>query len=256
MEALIFVILFGLAWGSFLNVVIYRVPLGMSLLKPPSSCPRCKRRIKPYDNIPVVSYLLLGGKCRSCGAGIPLTYFLVEIITPLSFVILYTRHSLSLFFFAASLFSSALIVLSMIDYRHKLLPDKITLPGTAVGLLYALFRPDLTISQALAGAAVGAGFLLIVYGAYYIVRKKEGLGLGDVTMMLMIGTFLGWRKTLLTLILASIFGALIGIALMMIKKKNFQYSLPFGTFLGPAAFVSLVWGDRIIAAYLGLFPGS
>jgi leader peptidase (prepilin peptidase)/N-methyltransferase len=255
METLILVILFGLAWGSFLNVVIYRVPLGMSLLAPPSTCPRCRKRIKPYDNIPVISFLLLGGKCRYCGAGIPLTYLFVEIMTPLAFVILYSRYSLSLFFFAAALFSSALIVLSMIDFYHKLLPDKITFPGTALGLVYSFFRPDLTIVQALLGAAVGAGFLLIVYGTYYLVRKKEGLGFGDVTMMLMIGAFLGWRRTLLTLILASIVGALVGIALMIVKKKDFQYSLPFGTFLGPAAFVSLVWGNGIISAYLGLFPG-
>jgi leader peptidase (prepilin peptidase)/N-methyltransferase len=255
METLILVVLFSLAWGSFLNVVIYRLPLGMSLVKPPSSCPRCKEPIRPYHNIPVVSYLLLRGKCRYCGAPIPFTYFLVEVMTPLALVILYTRYGLSLFFFAACLFSSALVVLSMIDFYHKLLPDKITLPGAALGLAYAFFRPDLTALQALLGAAVGAGFLLVVYGAYYLVRKKEGLGLGDVTMMLMVGAFLGWRETLLTLILASIFGSIIGIAMILVKKKNLQYSLPFGTFLGPAAYVSLVWGARIISIYMGLFPG-
>jgi len=203
METMILVILCGLAWGSFLNVVIYRLPEGMSLVKPPSSCPSCHERIKPYDNIPFFSYLLLRGKCRRCGARIPFSYVLVEVLTPAAFVVLYLHYSLTFFFFASGLFTSALIVLCFIDYRHKILPDKITFPGIVLALIYAFFRRDLPILQALLGSAVGAGFLLLIYGGYYLVRKKEGLGLGDVTMMIMVGAYLGWVKTLLTLILAS-----------------------------------------------------
>jgi leader peptidase (prepilin peptidase)/N-methyltransferase len=253
METVILIILCGLAWGSFLNVVIYRLPAGLSLVKPPSSCPSCHERIKPYDNIPVLSYLLLRGKCRHCGTRIPFSYVLVEVLTPAAFVVLYLHYSLNFFFFASSLFTSALIVLCFIDYRHKILPDKITFPGIALALVYSFFRRDLPILQALLGSAVGAGFLLLIYGGYYLVRKKEGLGLGDVTMMIMVGAYLGWVKTLLTLILASFVGAFIGIAIIAVKKKDLQYMLPYGTFLAPAAYVALVWGDRILAAYLSLF---
>lgn len=253
METIILITLAGLAWGSFLNVVIYRLPAGMSLIKPPSSCPVCKARIKAYDNIPVLSYLLLRGRCRHCRARIPISYFLGELITPAAFVVLYLRFSLGLFFFASCLFTSALIVLGFIDYYHRVLPDKITYPGIALGLAYAFVRKDLSFLQALLGAAVGAGFLLVIYGGYYLIRKKEGLGLGDVTMMLMVGVYLGWERTLLTLILASFVGALIGISIIALKKKDFQYLLPYGTFLAPAAYVALVWGDKIWLAYFSLF---
>jgi leader peptidase (prepilin peptidase)/N-methyltransferase len=254
-EKIIFIVLFGMAWGSFLNVVIYRLPLGMSLLKPPSSCPQCKRKIKFYHNIPVLSYLFLRGKCPDCGAKIPLSYLFVEILTPLSFVLVFRHHglALSLPFFASCLFASAMIILGFIDYYHQILPDEITLPGLVLALVYSPFRSDLTLKQALIGAVVGAGFLLFVYGAYYLVRKKEGLGMGDVTLMLLIGAYLGWRLTLFTLILASFVGALVGVLLILFKKKDFQYSLPFGTFLAPAAFFSLLWGEPIIRAYLNLF---
>ena len=253
MEALILVILCGLAWGSFLNVVIYRLPAGLSLVKPPSSCPSCHGRIKPYDNIPVLSYLLLRGKCRHCGTRIPFSYVLVEVLTPAAFVVLYLHLSLSFHFFASCLFATALLVLGFIDYRHKILPDRITFPGIALALVYSFFRRDLPILQALLGAAVGAGFLLLIYGGYYLVRKKEGLGLGDVTMMIMVGAYLGWVKTLLTLILASFVGAFVGLLIIAVKKKDLQYMLPFGTFLAPAAYIALIWGDRILVAYLSLF---
>ena len=253
METVILVILYGMAWGSFLNVVIYRLPAGLSLVKPPSSCPSCHERIKPYDNIPFFSYLLLRGKCRHCGTRIPFSYVLVEVLTPAAFVVLYLHYSLTFFFFASGLFTSALIVLCFIDYRHKILPDRITFPGITLALIYAFFRRDLPILQALLGSAVGAGFLLLIYGGYYLVRKKEGLGLGDVTMMIMVGAYLGWVKTLLTLILASFVGAFVGLAIIAVKKKDLQYMLPFGTFLSPAAYIALVWGDRMLAAYLSLF---
>jgi len=252
-EKIIIIILFGLAWGSFLNVVIFRLPRGMSLLHPPSTCPQCKKNIKFYDNIPVLSYLLLKGKCRTCGSKIPFSYFLVEILTPLSFLFIYHQHSLSLFFFASCLFTSALIVLGFIDFYHQVLPDEITLPGLVLALVYAPFRSDLTLTQALIGAVVGAGFLLLVFGAYYLLRKKEGLGMGDVTMMLLIGAYLGWQRTFFTLILASFAGAVVGVLFILFRKKDLQYSLPFGSFLAPAAYVALLWGEPIIQAYLGLF---
>jgi len=253
METIIIITCFGLAWGSFLNVVIYRLPLRMSLFKPSSSCPHCNEKIKFYDNIPVLSFLLLRGKCRRCKGRISLRYPLVELLTAVSFLLLYSQHSLSFFFFASCLFACALIALGFIDFYHQILPDEITLPGLLLALIYSLFRTDLNLRQALVGAVAGAGFLLFVYYAYYLLRKKEGLGLGDVTMMLLIGAYLGWRQAFFTLILASFVGALVGIFFIFYKKKDFQYSLPFGTFLAPAAFAALLWGERIINAYLSLF---
>lgn len=253
MEKIILISLIGLAWGSFLNVVIYRLPRGMSLIKPHSSCPQCQKKIKFYDNIPLVSFFLLRGKCRYCKAKISYCYPLVELLTPLSFLLLFFQHSLSFFFLVSSLFVSALIVLGFIDFYHQILPDEITLPGLLLAVIYSLFRQDLSLTQALAGAVVGAGFLLFVYGAYYLMRKKEGLGMGDVTMMLMIGAYLGWRQTIFILILASFAGALVGGFFILFKKKNLQYSLPFGSFLAAAAFASLLWGERIISAYFSLY---
>jgi len=250
----IVVALFGMVWGSFLNVVIYRVPRRLNIVTPPSACSSCGARIKPYDNIPVVSYFVLRGKCRRCGAAIGVSHLFVEVLTPLAFVLLHLRFGLSGHFFAAALFVSGLIALGFIDYFHQILPDAITFPGTAFGLAYALVRRDgLTILQALLGAAVGAGFLLLIYGGYWLLRKKEGLGLGDVTMMLMVGAFLGWLPALLVIVLASLAGTVVGLAVVRIKKKDLQYALPYGTFLAPAAFIALMWGDAILRAYLGLF---
>jgi len=249
------IILFGLAWGSFLNVVIFRIPREMSLLKPPSTCPQCGTGIKPYDNIPVLSYLVLRGKCRHCRFPIPLSYFLVEVMTPAVFFALYFHHgrTAGVPFVASCLFASAMIALGFIDYYHQILPDEITLPALVLALGYGLVRQDLSFRQALVGAAVGSGFLLFVYGAYFLVRRKEGLGMGDVTMLLVIGAYLGWLPTVLTLVLASFAGALVGVFFILARKKDMQYAMPFGTFLAPAAVVALLWGERIITAYLGLF---
>lgn len=253
METIIIIAFFGLAWGSFLNVVIYRLPLRMSLFKPSSSCPHCNEKIKFYDNIPVLSFLLLRGKCRRCKGRISLRYPLVELLTAVCFLLLYSQYSLSFFFFASCFFACALIALGFIDFYHQILPDEITLPGLLLALVYSLFREDLNLRQALIGAVAGAGFLLLIYVAYYLLRKREGLGMGDVTMMLLIGAYLGWRQAFFTLILASFVGALVGIFFIFYRKKDFQYSLPFGTFLAPAAFAALLWGERIISAYLSLF---
>lgn len=247
------IVLFGLAWGSFLNVVIYRLPRGLSLVRPPSSCPQCGTRIKAYDNIPVVSFLLLRGKCRACGLRIPIAYPVVELITPICFLLLYEKFSLSIPFFASCLFASALIALCLIDLYHQILPDEITLPGLVLALTYSAFRPDMTLRQSLVGAVAGAGFLLIIYSAYFLLRKKEGLGMGDVTMMLFVGAYLGWVKAFFTLLVGSLVGALVGVFLISFRKKDLQFALPFGTFLAPAAFFALVWGDRIITAYLSLY---
>jgi leader peptidase (prepilin peptidase)/N-methyltransferase len=249
---LLFVVLFGLVIGSFLNVVIHRLPRDMSLVRPPSSCPGCGAGIKPYDNIPVLSYLILRGRCRACGRKISPQYPAVEALTAAGFVLVYLHagRTVGLELVAGCVFTSALIALGFIDFHHQILPDAITLPGLVLALVYSFFRADLGIGGALLGAVAGAGFLLIVYGVYYLVRKKEGLGLGDVTMMLMVGAYLGLWRTLLVLILASFTGALVGVYVILRKGKDFQFALPFGTFLAPAAFVAMLWGDRIVQIYM------
>ena len=245
----------GLVFGSFFNVVIYRLPRELNLSRPPSSCPGCGARIKPYDNIPVLSYLVLGGKCRGCGRKISPVYPAVELLTAVGFVLvhLHAGRALNLEFFAGCLFTSALVVLGFIDAYHQILPDAITMPGLVLALAYAFFRDDLTFRGALVGAVAGSGFLLLVYGAYYLVRKKEGLGMGDVTMMLMVGAYLGLARTLLVLVLASFVGALVGVFFILRRGKDFQFALPFGTFIAPAAFVAMLWGEAIVRAYLSLY---
>lgn len=249
------IVLFGLAWGSFLNVVIYRLPRGLNLAYPPSACPGCGKRIRPRDNIPVLSFLILRGKCRFCGFHIPASYFLVEALTPAALVLVFWHHgsAFGVPFFASGLFASAMIALAFIDYHDGVVPDAITLPGTLLALVYGIFRNDVSFRQALIGAVVGSAFLLAVYGLYFLLRRKEGLGMGDVTMMLVIGAYLGWPRTILTLILGSFAGSIIGIFLVIARKKDLQTALPFGTFLAPAAFAALLWGERIIRAYLSLY---
>jgi leader peptidase (prepilin peptidase)/N-methyltransferase len=255
METLIavFVAVFGLIWGSFLNVVIHRLPAGQSLFRPRSHCPQCLQPIRVYDNVPLLSFLILGGRCRHCRRKIPLTYPLVELLTGACFLTVHRAFGLSHFFFASCVFACALIVLGFIDFRHQVLPDAVTLPGFALAFVYSFFREDLTWSQSLLGAAVGGGAILLFYGLYYLVRKREGLGLGDATLMFMVGAFLGWKLAVLTLLLGTFAGALAGVSLMVFRKKGLQHAVPFGSFLAPAAFVALVWGERIVAWYIGLY---
>jgi leader peptidase (prepilin peptidase)/N-methyltransferase len=245
----------GLVLGSFFNVVIYRLPRGLNLSHPPSACPGCGARIKPYDNVPVLSYLLLHGRCRRCRRPISAVYPAVEALTAIGFVLVYLNAGRALGgpFFAGCLFTSALVVLGFVDYFHQVLPDAVTMPGLVLALAYAFVRDDLSFRGALLGAVLGSGFLLLVYGAYYLVRKKEGLGMGDVTMMLMVGAFLGPLRTLFVLILASFSGAIVGLYLVRRKGRDYQFALPFGTFIAPAAFVAMLWGERIVRAYLSLY---
>jgi leader peptidase (prepilin peptidase)/N-methyltransferase len=257
METMTFLLigLAGLIWGSFLNVVVYRLPRDMSLVRPRSACPDCGTPVRPGDNIPILSYLLLGGKCRHCGRRISAVYPLVEGLTAFGFLLVYAASGRTVGpeFVAGCLFTSALIALGFIDYFHQILPDAITMPALVLALAYSFFRDDLTFRGALIGAVTGAGFLLLVYGAYRLIRKKEGLGMGDVTMLLMVGAYLGLARTLLTLILGSFLGALVGVFLILRRGKDFQFALPFGTFLAPAAFIALIWGERLVRWYLGLY---
>jgi leader peptidase (prepilin peptidase)/N-methyltransferase len=242
----------GLAVGSFLNVCIYRLPRRQSLVHPPSRCPRCGRGLSWFDNIPVVSWLALRGRCRQCGEPIAAQYPIVEIVTAVLFVAVVVLTPTVPLIVSRLVLGSALIVLFMIDLEHQILPNVITLPGIAVGLALSLLAPPGIVDAAI-GAALGAGVLYAIAAGYYLVRKEEGMGMGDVKMLAMIGAFLGWQSVLLTLVLSSFSGALIGIALLATSRGSMRYALPFGTFLALGAFVAMLSGDAIFTWYLGLF---
>ncbi|MCA1585719.1 MAG: A24 family peptidase [Acidobacteria bacterium] len=207
-----------------------------------------------FDNIPVVSWLLLGGRCRACGAPVSVRYPVVEIITALLFVLIAAMTPPGPLLASRWTLTSALIVLFAIDLEHQILPNVITLPGILVGFLFSLVGPPGWLAS-LVGILVGAGLLYAVAGLYYLVRREEGLGMGDVKMLAMLGAFLGWRAVLLTIVLSSFAGALIGLGLMLTSRGGLKYALPFGTFLAVGAMVAMLQGDEIIGWYLGFFEG-
>jgi len=207
-----------------------------------------------YENIPIASYLALRGQCRGCGAGISVMYPVVEAITGAMFLGAYLLYGPSLLLLARLLFGCAMIVLFAIDLQHKILPNVITLPGIVAGLLLSeVAGPGWQAS--LIGAAAGGGMLWSIAEVYYRLRKEEGLGMGDVKMLAMIGAFLGWKLMLLTLVLASFSGSIVGVIVMMFRKESLKYALPFGTFLAVGAMVAAAAGDRLVAWYLGIYKG-
>ncbi len=252
LDALLTVAAVGLMFGSFFNVCIARIPAGESIVSPPSRCPSCKTPIKWYDNIPVVGWLLLGGRCRACRSGISIRYPIVELITALAFTVQGVAFGDDPVLLASRLIlTSSLIVLFGTDLDVQRLPNVITLPGIAVGLVFALWTPP-GLVDCLVGAALGAGLLLAVRWGWYRATGVEAMGLGDVKMLAMIGAFLGWRQVFVTLFLASIAGALIGIGLAVARGRSMQSRLPFGTFLALAAFVASIVGEPLLTWYLGL----
>jgi leader peptidase (prepilin peptidase) / N-methyltransferase len=251
-----FSFLVGLIVGSFANVCIHRLPLGLSVVSPPSRCPHCESLVRPYDNVPLVSFLLLGGRCRECRTLIPLRYPAVEAANGFIYLALAVLFGPSLQTAVAMALSTALLVLSLIDLDHHILPDAITLPGIAAGLLASLLPGSpLGIVQAAAAALGGYLVMLGVAKGYELLRGVEGLGQGDWKMAAMLGAFLGWQKLLLTIFLASLLGTLVGLVLVAWKGGTLQKKLPLGTFLGGAAIVCLFAGDALVVWYRSFFRG-
>ena len=244
--------LIGLVIGSFLNVVIYRLPLGQSLVSPPSRCRKCGYGLRWFDNIPVVSWVMLGGKCRKCRDPISIQYPMVELITGGLFLLIAWLTPDPLLLASRLVLVSILIALFGIDFEHQILPNSITLPGIVVGLIFSLAAPP-GIKDALIGALLGAGFLYGIAAAYYLVRREEGLGMGDVKMLAMIGAFLGWKAVLVTLVLSSFSGALIGLTLIALQRKGMRVAMPFGTFLAAGALAAMLVGDPLITWYAQFF---
>lgn len=264
---------FGLLAGSFLNVVISRLPQGQSVVVPRSRCPHCQAPIAPYDNIPVLSYLFLRGRCRRCSRKISARYPAVELLAGVTTAAAFWKFGLTPAMILNAGFFCALIALIFIDLYHRILPDVITLPLAASGFALSFFQsPSLlrlatTEAEAsgnaarwmehsaasLLGITVGAGSLWLVSWAYYRLRKIEGLGRGDIKLMAAVGAFLGWQLTILTIFLGSLAGAIIGSGYMIYKGKDFRYELPFGTFLGAAAVVAALSGPQMIHWYASFY---
>ena len=247
---LIFAGLVGASRGSFLNVVIYRLPLGQSIVSPPSRCPKCGYRLQWYDNVPIVGWMLLGGRCRKCKNPISIQYPIVELITALLFVLVVWLTPPGPLLATRLLFVCILIVLFGIDLEHQILPNSITLPGIIAGLLLSLIAPP-GLRDALIGVVVGGGILYAIAWGYYLWRREEGLGMGDVKMLAMIGAFLGWKAVLVTLVLSSFSGALIGVALIAAQRGSMKFALPFGTFLAIGAAVAMFAGEPLVNWYAG-----
>jgi leader peptidase (prepilin peptidase)/N-methyltransferase len=246
-----FAVAFGALVGSFLNVCIYRLPLGKSVVWPASACPHCGRSLSWYENIPVVSWMLLRGRCRTCGAAIGVRYPVIEALTAAMFGLAWWYYGPGVLLASRLVFGCALIVLFAIDLEHHLLPNVITLPGIAVGFVFSLFAEPGWMAS-LIGALVGGGALFGVAEVYYRLRHEEGLGMGDVKMLAMVGAFLGWKLTLLTLMLASLSGTVIGLLLIVSGRGGMKYALPFGTFIALGAAVAAAVGPALLDWYLGL----
>jgi len=248
--------LLGVIIGSFLNVCIRRLPAGESVVSPPSHCPQCGARIRSWDNIPLLSYLVLRGRCRACGTSIPLRYPVVEALTGGMLVLLVWRFDLSALLVVDGIFVAALLVVSFIDLDHQIIPDVISLPGIAVGLLFSIAGWGPPLRTSLAGVLLGGGILYAVAAGYQLLTGREGMGGGDIKLLAMIGAFLGWRGVLVTLVLGSFTGAVIGIGLMAVRGADSRVPIPFGPFLALGALCALFFGDALIHWYLHFAIGS
>ena len=245
----VYVILFGLVVGSYLNVVIFRLPRGISTVLPRSRCPRCRAAIPPWGNIPVLSYLLLRGRCRNCAAVISWRYPLVEAVTAGCFFLSYRHFDAIIDSVVAAVFCCLMIVLAMIDLEHYILPDAITKPGIILGLILQFWVSWTTPLSALLGVILGAGILAALSWGWYWWKGVHGMGLGDVKMLAMIGAFLGWKSVISTLLLASVAGSLVGAFLMLRGRMGVGSKLPFGFFLALGAVVTLFYGREVAMAY-------
>ncbi len=253
---LIFALVFGLTVGSFLNVCIYRIPLKKSIVTPPSGCTACGNSIKFYDNIPVLSYLILRGRCRNCGVRISMLYPAVELATGLISMALLTRfnlfnQSLPQYFIYFS-FISALICISFIDLEHQIIPDVISIPGIIIGFIISIFFDHITWIDSLTGIITGGGILFLVAVVFEALMKKEGMGGGDVKLLAMIGAWLGWKAVPFVILASSLTGSILGIIALLLSRKGLRTKIPFGPFLAFGAILYIFFGKELIEWYFNL----
>jgi len=238
----------GLFIGSFLNVCIHRIPREESIVFPSSRCPKCREKIRPWDNIPVLSYLFLRGRCRHCKEKISPRYPLVETLSALIALAMLYRFGLTAAFFIYYAWACVLLVITFIDIDYQIIPDSLSIGGIVVGLALVWWLP-VSYPEALIGLGVGAGLLIVVIYGYYFLTGKQGMGGGDVKLLGMIGVFTGWEGVLFTIFMGSLLGSLVGIPWALLQKKNMQAAIPFGPFLALGAFIHVLFGDMLIDWY-------
>ena len=247
----VLIFILGLIVGSFSNVCIYRIPRNESIIYPASHCPKCRSNISPKDNIPLLSFILLKGRCRNCKSKISIQYPIVEFLTGLIYLIIYLTYGLSVQTLIYIILSSALIIIAFIDLNEQIVPDVISLPGIVIGFIISFFVPYISFINSGLGVVVGGGIILIIGLAGSVIFKKEAMGGGDVKLAAMIGAFLGWRCIVISLFLGFFLGALAGIILILSKIKSREDTVPFGPFIVLGSFITLLWGEKIISWYLG-----
>lgn len=247
-----FAFILGAVIGSFLNVCIYRIPAGESIVSPPSKCPGCGTPIKIYDNIPIISYIILLGKCRKCRRKISLRYPAIEFLTGLMSIMLMVYFGPSLSYLVYLMLVSALIVITFIDMDHKIIPDLISLPAIPIGFACSFLIPQLTWIDSITGIIAGGGSLLLVAIVYEAITGGEGMGGGDIKLLAMLGAFLGWRGVLFTIMASSLAGSVIGGLFILFSGKGRKFQVPFGPFLAMGGVSYIFWGEFIILWYLGL----
>ena len=248
----LFALILGMLVGSFLNVCICRLPKGESVVFPPSHCPQCDYRIRWHDNIPLVSYLLLRGKCRGCGMHISMQYPLVELLNGLLTLALFLRFGQTLAFPVLFLFCSALVVITFIDLQYQIIPDEISLPGIVIGFVFSFFLQGHSWLNSLLGILLGGGSLLLVAYGYQWLTGKEGMGGGDIKLLAMMGAFLGWKSILFIIFASSLVGSVVGITMMLVQKKDSKLAIPFGPYLAFGALLYIFCGEKIIHWYLNM----
>jgi len=247
----VLIFILGLIVGSFSNVCIYRIPKNESIVYPASHCPKCHSLIKPVDNIPLLSYILLKGRCRNCKSKISIQYPIVEFLTGLTYLIIYLIYGLSIQSLIYIILSSALIIIAFIDLNEQIVPDVISLPGIVIGFILSFFVPYISFINSGLGVIVGGGTILIIGLGGSAIFKKEAMGGGDVKLAAMIGAFLGWKYIIISLFLGFFIGALAGIILILSKIRSREDTVPFGPFIVLGSFITLLWGEKIISWYLG-----
>lgn len=254
----IIITLIGAAIGSFLNVCIYRIPRELSIVTPASRCPGCDKGIKPYDNIPIISYLILIGRCRECKTKISFRYPLIEGLNTLLYVTALWRFGLGWHLIPIFAFCSAMVVITFIDMDFQIIPNIISIPGAVVGLLAgAIIFPDifktnqiLGFWNSLTGLVIGGSLFLLVALLGEWMFNKEAMGMGDVKMMAMVGAFLGWKGVVLTTFTGSLAGTIVSIFMMVYKGKDRHSQIPFGPFLAAGALITLFYGKELLSLYL------
>ncbi len=245
--------LLGALWGSFANVVILRLPKNESVVFPSSHCVSCNVKIRWYDNIPIFSWLILRGKCRACKASFSIRYSVVELITAILFCAAFLAIGFKWYLIEVLVFFIGLVIITFIDIDLFLIPDKISLPGIVIGLIGAFFNPNRLFLDALYGALLGGGFLYAIAYIYFLLRKEEGMGGGDIKLLAWIGAVCGWKSVPFVILVASVLGSFVGIALILKSKKGMKSVIPFGPYLALAAVLYVLIGGPISSWYLQIF---